>query len=115
MPREQQKNPWSKGLSNIFQGATSGSMVGGPWGALAGGLLGGATSVIDYLFSSSDQEEKQDEGSHSSVLGGAVPLNGDELNDARQKDAMSFFSGRSSANQPRRITSSMLLAGGYSR
>ncbi|KQC48668.1 hypothetical protein AP064_05615 [Candidatus Liberibacter solanacearum] len=62
MPREQQKNPWSKGLSNIFQGATSGAMVGGPWGALAGGLLGGATSVIDYLFSSSDQEEdnKQD-------------------------------------------------------
>ncbi|KGB27989.1 hypothetical protein GS16_00365 [Candidatus Liberibacter solanacearum] len=62
MPPDEIKNPWSKGLSNIFQGATSGAMVGGPWGALAGGLLGGATSVIDYLFSSSDQEEdnKQD-------------------------------------------------------
>ncbi|ONI59082.1 hypothetical protein AYJ09_01470 [Candidatus Liberibacter solanacearum] len=59
MPKQQTKDWWSKGLSNIFQGATSGAMVGGPWGALAGGLAGGGLSVIDYLFSDSDQEEEK--------------------------------------------------------
>lgn len=121
---------WSKGLSagtsigsNAFSGFRFGSAVGGPLGGVLGGILGGAKGVYDKWddirgFFGSPQKEKEDvgEGSNSSLTGGgAVPLTGSELDDARQKDAMSFYAGLRSTNPPRRVTSSMLLAGGYGR
>ncbi|ADR51940.1 hypothetical protein CKC_05785 [Candidatus Liberibacter solanacearum CLso-ZC1] len=113
MPREQQKNPWSKGLSNIFQGATSGAMVGGPWGALAGGLLGGATSVIDYLFSGSDKEEDNKQDNKQDVLDKPAYMLTDEEREREEEKESSWMNPHSYLRH--RPPASMLLAGGYSR
>lgn len=125
------KSPWQAGagiLSEAYTGAKMGGTLGGPWGALAGGILGGmngmynnwdsisgffggSSSDDENLSSVSDDSRDKIDDSGDKRRG----LSGSALDEAIHRDAVDFHRGRKSRNPYGRVTSSMLLSGGYIR